>query len=58
MTDSLLKYKKGAISSIKTAPGKSMGFSSLAWSNKSNGFLAGGSDGIIYTWKGTAIGEK
>ena len=58
MTATDLKYKKGALSSIKTAPGKSMGFSSVAWSKKSNALLAGGSDGTIYTWKGTSIGGK
>ena len=53
-----LKYKKGALSSIKTAPGKSMGFSSVAYSAKSQAFLAGGSDGTVYFWKGTSISGK
>ena len=52
MSDQGLKGKKGAISSIKTAPGKSMGFSSVAWSKSQNCFLAGGSDGKIYAMKG------
>lgn len=53
-----LKYKKGAISSIKTPPGKSMGFSSVAWSKKMSAYLAGGSDGKIYFWKGATIGKN
>ena len=53
MTAQDLKSKKGALSSIKTAPGKSIGFSSVAWSKKLSAFLAGGSDGILYAWTGT-----
>ena len=32
-----------------------MGFSSVAYSAKSGAFLAGGSDGTVYFWKGTSI---
>ena len=35
-----------------------MGFSSVAYSAKSGAFLAGGSDGNIYFWKGTTISGK
>ena len=58
LNGSTLKYKKGALSSIKTAPGKSMGFSSVAYSAKSGAFLAGGSDGTVYFWKGTSLSGK
>ena len=35
-----------------------MGFSSVAYSAKSQAFLAGGSDGTVYFWKGTSITRK
>jgi len=58
MTAQALKGRKGAISSIPTAKGKSIGFTAVAWSPKSNAYLASGSDGVIYTWKGASLSGK
>ena len=57
MTDQGLKGKKGAMSQVKMPKGKSMGFSSVAWSKTQNGFLAGGSDGKIYKVMGNTPKE-